>query len=54
MSQHITDFFIPIDDSTETPPSTPQNLSSPSPRRSPRNHDNSKKKYVLPKRKRKP
>jgi hypothetical protein len=57
MSQNITDFFTPIDDIVETPPSTPPNLNSPHttpPRRSPRNHDNCKKKYTLPKRKRKP
>ncbi len=68
MSQNIKDFFVPSDDLTELPETPPElreillNLSSsdipsspdiPS-RYSPRNHNNNKKNYVLPKRKRKP
>ena len=54
MSQQITNFFTSIDLTETTPPSTLQsNLPHTSSRRSPRNHDNNKKSYNIPKQKRK-
>jgi hypothetical protein len=51
MSQNITDFFIPINESAETSPNIPPNLNSSPLRCSLCNYDNNNKKYVLPKRK---
>src|SRR5581483_5677165 len=57
MSQQITNFFTSSVDLTDTtPPATPQpniNLPHTPSRRSPRNHDNNKKKYTKSNRKKK-
>ncbi len=54
MSQQITNFFTSIDLTETTPSSILQpNLSHTPFRRSPRNHDNNKKSYNIPKQKRK-
>ena len=56
MSQQITNFFTSVDLTDTTPPATPQpniNLPHTPSRRSSRDHDNNKKKYIMPNRKRK-